>query len=142
MADKPRLRTRATVLAIHAESIEVEACGAGRCANCPGGCNWGGFRGPRRLALQPPSSLRVQVGDQVWIALSRHAMLRAAWWAYGSPLTGLLVGAGLGHLLGGDGSALVGAVCGSILGFMLAARVSRRSWVAPTIESIAAAQPT
>ncbi len=127
----------ARVLAIQSERVEVEACSTGRCAQCPGGCNWGGFRGPRRLLLTLPRDLDLRPGDRVWIALSRRAMLRGAWWAYGLPLLGLLVGAGAGNLLGGDQPALGGGLLGVALGWWLARRLSMRSWSAPKIEAIA-----
>jgi positive regulator of sigma E activity len=127
----------ARVLAIHPARVDVEACSAGRCAQCPGSCNWGGFRGPRRLSLNLPGHLALQPGDQVWIGLSPQAMLRGAWWAYGFPLAGLLVGAGLGNFLAGDKLALGFGALGVGLGWWLARQLSHRFWPIPSIEAMA-----
>ena len=131
------LRTVAEVLAIAGGRAEIQACGASQCANCPGGCNWGGFRGPRRFSLLKPTELALKPGDRVWITLSRASMLRGAGWAYGLPLIGFFVGAAAGNLAGGDGLALGSACMGLGFGWWLARRGSRYRWAEPRIESVA-----
>jgi positive regulator of sigma E activity len=128
------LRTMAEVLAVAGGRVELEACGGGQCANCPGGCNWGGFRGPRRLSLLKPAEAVLVPGDRVWIILSRASMLRGAGWAYGPPLVGFFVGAAVGNFAGGDGLALALAGTGLGLGWWLARRGSRHGWAEPRIE--------
>jgi len=125
----------AEVLAVTAGRVDVQACGGDRCANCPGGCNWGGFRGPRRLSLALPSKTTLAPGDRVWITLSRASMLRAAAWAYGLPFLGFFAGAGVGNLAGGDGAALALACVGLGLGWWLGRQGSRSGWSEPRIES-------
>lgn len=101
--------------------IQVEGGGCGRCHEA-GGC--GGQQltqmfcsTPRQYRVRNP--LGAKPGDQVSIILPAGALSRYATLAYGLPLVGLMGGAVLGEIVGGNGGALLGAAVGALMAFLL-----------------------
>jgi sigma-E factor negative regulatory protein RseC len=85
--------------------------GCGRC-NEEGGCgNTGDSRCDEFIVL---NELNVRSGDHVRIDVPEGAALRAALLAYGLPLTGIVLGAGVGSFIGGSD---LGSVAGALTGF-------------------------
>lgn len=120
---------RATVRALDGEEavVEVEQGGCGRCHE-KGGC--GGQQltqmfcsGPKTYRVDNP--LQAQIGERVTIAISAGSVRRTANLAYGVPLLATLGGAVAGAALGGDASAMLGAILG-LLGALAYVRFSSR----------------
>lgn len=80
-------------------------------------------------------------GDQVRISVGESSLLRSVAWMFLPPSLGMLLGAFLGHGVGGDGIVLASAGAGLCAGFLLA----RRRAPVPTIlierQSVHARQP-
>ncbi len=82
------------------------------CASCKGEgtCGFGGGRRPRRVWVWDPFGVRV--GDAVRVEVSDEGLLAASLVLWGLPLAGLLAGAVVGHLTGGEKRSLGGALLG------------------------------
>lgn len=102
----------------------LSACSG--CGGCQGRCDWlqadpgdGGLRVPTTLFVEPPLP-----GQRVRLCWEAPALLATALRAYGFPLVGLLLGAGLLAFLNsglrlGDAGVLLGALLGTLLGVRL-----------------------
>lgn len=127
--DEQQVTVRGIVRAIEGQEaiIEVEQGGCGRCHE-KGGC--GGQQltqmfcsGPKTYRADNPGGARV--GDNVQVAVAAGAMRRSANLAYGFPVLGLLLGAGVGMPLAGDPGAMLGGVAGMFLAWLFARRRAR-----------------
>ncbi|MCX9158280.1 SoxR reducing system RseC family protein [Niveibacterium sp. 24ML] len=102
--------------------------GCGRCAES-GGCGsdvLGQLFGPRCRTYQAEALHPFAAGSEVEVSVEARAPLIAALLAYGVPLIGLLLGASLGALFGGDAAAAGGAVAGLVLSAIVATAAVRR----------------
>lgn len=94
--------------------VAIAERGCGRCHD-DGGC--GGNNLAQMLCSSPKvykvlNSGNANVGDTVSIVMENGALRRGALAAYGWPLFGLFVGAGLGAVFFGDPGSMVGAGVG------------------------------
>ena len=100
----------------------VEVVSAVRCARCAAGkgCGAGILDGdvrPRRVEAYVRDRLELDVGDQVRIALSPNDLLQAAVTAYGAPLAGAVVFAGIAYLAdSSDLAATLATLTGLVIG--------------------------
>ena len=91
------------------------------CGGCAGNCEvLGSIDRPMRLtrATQDPI---LHVGVEVELVLSEASLLQQAWYGYGWPLLGMLIGAALLNPFGSVAAAL-----GALAGTLAAARISKR----------------
>ena len=99
------------------------------CMSCQSGCGLaevGRFLAQRHSAIALPCEQAVNPGDKVTIVVTEPALLRAGLFAYLMPATLMILGAALATLAGGgDGSAIIGAVAGLMLGFSFIRLVNR-----------------
>ncbi len=85
------------------------------------------------VPLEP--DMTVNVGDQVSLSLASGSLLRATMLAYGMPLAGLLLAAGVALLSErSDGESIVWALAGTLAGFLLARRQLRRDHCLSTLQ--------
>lgn len=104
-------------------SIACPRCAAGK--GCGAGL-LGSGRGMRRVEASVPEGLALAVGDRVAVALMPENLLAAATIAYGLPLAGAVLGAGIGlYLAAGDPGAAAAAAIGLAMG-LVAARLRLR----------------
>lgn len=106
----------------------VEVNSASICARCASGkgCGagiLGNDGGPRRIEAPLIGHFDPHVGDEVRLELAPQSVLRAALVVYGAPLAGVLIAAGVAHLLGFSDARTGLAVA---LGVMFGAFISRR----------------
>jgi sigma-E factor negative regulatory protein RseC len=129
------LETRATVVQLDGRNVLVEADHVSTCEQCSGkGCSSSKlgqlFCGtPRQFQVE--NSINAKVGDDVLVAVAEGVVLRGIGLAYLLPLLLLLAGAALGSLSAGtseqqDGYALMGALLGLVIGFVLSKQISLR----------------
>lgn len=125
------VRVEAVVTRVEGALAWVQAIreegGCGRCHE-PGGCRTGMLNdvlGARCQEYAVDNALAASVGARVWVEVPDGLPLRAAGWAYGLPLLGLLCGAALGQWLGGELSAAGGAGFGLLLAWGLVGRQGR-----------------
>ena len=71
------------------------------------------------------NSIGARVGDTVSIGIPDGAVMKAALHSYLIPLALILGGAAAGMLIGGDGTAILGAVVGLIAGWFGLRRANR-----------------
>lgn len=119
------------------------------CPRCAAGqgCGAGIFAGQggdvsMTAALPPDTSVRV--GDRVTLTLQPGGLLRAAANAYGLPLAGLVLAAGLARALdGAEVESVVWGLCGMLGGFMVARRRRDRclSSLQPRIRGLSSPGP-
>jgi sigma-E factor negative regulatory protein RseC len=99
------------------------------CMSCQSGCGLaevGRFLAQRHSTIALPCEQAVNPGDKVTIVVTELALLRAGLLAYLMPATLMILGAALATLAGGgDGSAIIGAVAGLMLGFSFVRLVNR-----------------
>ena len=83
----------------------------------------GSGKAERQINIRIPAGMSLKAGDQVRLVISSRQLLNAAVLAYGVPLAGLLMAAGVGWLVTGDDrlSALTGAA-GLIAGVWMSRR--------------------
>ncbi len=119
---------RGRVLAAHAPGrLAVELTGQDACPGCRcGRLALGGDK--RRAELVLDGHAAVEVGAEILVAMPAPAVLRAALYLHGTPLLGLLAGAGIAAAAGfGDLGCLAGAVTG-FAGALLVVRRAQRRW--------------
>lgn len=100
-------------------AVACERCAAGRgCgAAMPGG------RRSSRLQVSVPRHLDLRPGDTVKLGLESAVLLRAAWLAYGLPLTAMVAAVAAGSATTGSEA---GAVAFGIAGLLAGAALARR----------------
>lgn len=129
------LETRATVVQLDGYNALVEADHVSSCEQCSGkGCSSSKLgqlfcSTPRQFQVE--NSINAKVGDDVLVAVAEGVVLRGIGLAYLLPLLLLLAGAALGSLSAGapeqqDGYALMGALLGLVIGFVLSKQISLR----------------
>jgi len=124
---------------VSAESPVCARCAAGK------GCGAGlvGATGKaREMTVIVADGVHIAPGDAVSLSLPHASLTRAACYAYGLPLAGLLSGSALAALAGGgEAGALVGGIAGLAAGAMAGRRLgSRRDCISrmrPVISGIA-----
>ncbi len=82
------------------------------------------------MDIAVPRGNSLQVGDRVILALAPARLLRAAWLAYGLPLSGMVGAIAVTTVVldrGSDLAAVVIAMGGLLAGFMLGRRQLRRA---------------
>jgi sigma-E factor negative regulatory protein RseC len=115
--------TQATVVATEGGYARVrpETGGCGRCHE-QGGC---GGQNLAQMFCSTPREFRVLnprgavVGERVTVVVGSGALQRGATRGYVVPLLGLMVGAVAGDTLGGEPTAIAGALAGLALGWYL-----------------------
>ena len=125
---------------VRAGSMVCARCAAGK------GCGAGVFGAggkAREMTVTVADGLRVAPGDPVILSLRDSSLTRAAWYAYGLPLAGLLSASALAALLGADDAAALLSGAAGLAGGLIAGRwLGRRqdcvSRMRPVISAIAA----
>ncbi len=135
----------ATVLAVNDREALVQIADRAACPRCAAGkgCGAGLFAPtgkPVSLTIDIRADLGLGVGDKVELSLAPRDLLRSSLFAYGAPLGGLVIAAGIAYLLVdplGDGLALglctVGLLSGGAVGRMLSARDQCIGKLSPSI---------
>lgn len=128
------IKELATVTAIQARALEVETVSRSTCASCSArsGCGqsllarfFGQSVSANRLwiPLQERLTPQPRVGDRVTLNMREQDLLRATVLLYLMPALFIVVGAVGAHVVSGaEWGAVIGAVSGGVLGFMLARR--------------------
>ncbi|MCC5866952.1 MAG: SoxR reducing system RseC family protein [Gammaproteobacteria bacterium] len=126
MRNDDRLEVVGTVTAADEVSLGVSS-GCPRCDRGEG-CGQGAWFAARSRTwrLSVPTGA-AQVASTVRLTLPATRLLHAAALAYGLPLLGLVTGAVLGQLLGGEFPAVSGSIIGLLAGFALARRLAVRA---------------
>lgn len=135
------LETHAVVVSLDGMEAVVEPHQVDGCALCgkSGGCGARKLSGlfcsqPRQFRL--PNRIGARVGDRVCITLADGVLFRGAMIAYMLPLLLMLLCGMLGNILAGehhaDATALAGALCGLVIGFAVAKRLSSRQQMSLT----------
>lgn len=106
--------------------VEVEAAEA--CARCARGegCGagiWSNRQDAMRLRARLPSGACPLPGSRVDVELCDGGIAHAALLGYGLPLAGLVIGAALGAVTGGDTFTAIGGLLGLLSGILLARRL-------------------
>ncbi len=124
----------ATVMAVHANGVEVACFSKSACGQCKQNSTCGTGLVSKALPGRDhrfviATDLPLAVNQQVRIGIPEQSLLTSALLVYLLPLLLLLGGAGLASIgLGlGDGGTLAGAAIGGSAGFVLASRRARRS---------------
>lgn len=134
------IEMRAIVIQIHGGDASVQPIGTGGCGHCDseGGCGSGTltkvFCGDKPRQFKVRNEVSAKVGDEIQVSIPDGVLLRGAMKMYVLPLILLLAGgiAGVGMAgtgTGRDAYAVVGAVAGLLLGFVLA-KISPKSGLA------------
>lgn len=126
------MRVEAVVTKVEGEQAWVRVSrpegGCGRCQE-PGGCRsdmLAEVLGPRCNEYALDNALHAQAGARVGVEVPDGLPLRAAAWAYGLPLAGLLLGAALGRLAAGsDAASALGSLLGLVLAWLVVGRHGR-----------------
>jgi sigma-E factor negative regulatory protein RseC len=130
----------------------VEVTDRNVCPRCAAGngCGAGIFgvdKEPVSLTVRIDDGVRIASGDQVRLSLAPEDLVRASLYAYGAPLAGLLLAAGLTFLLVDPLSDLLavlvsmaGLLAGGVAGRMLAHRNACVSRISPSIAGLANAE--
>jgi sigma-E factor negative regulatory protein RseC len=139
----------ATVLSVAGNEALVEVTDRNVCPRCAAGngCGAGIFgvdKDPVSLTVRIDDGVRIATGDQVRLSLAPADLVRASIYAYGAPLAGLLLAAGLAYWLvdplGDLMAALVsisGLLGGGVAGRILAHRHACVSRISPSIAGLA-----
>ena len=142
----------ATVLSVAGNVALVEVTDRNVCPRCAAGngCGAGIFgidKDPVSLTVRVDDGVRIVTGDQVRLSLAPADLVRASLYAYGAPLTGLLLAAGLAFLLVDPLSdqlavlvSIAGLLGGGVAGRMLAYRDACVSRISPSIAGIASVE--
>lgn len=112
-----QVQAEGIVITQEAGLARVKVQRSGGCGRCheEGGC--GNSAESRCDEFVVLDALDARPGDRVRIEIPEGVALRAALLAYGLPLAGVLIGAGLGYVLyGSDLAGVAGAVAGFIAG--------------------------
>ncbi len=124
----------ATVMAVHANGVEVACFSKSACGQCKQNSTCGTGLVSKALPGRDhrfviATDLPLAVNQQVRIGIPEQSLLTSALLVYLLPLLLLLGGAGLASIgLGlGDGGTLAGAAIGGSAGFVLASRRARGS---------------
>jgi sigma-E factor negative regulatory protein RseC len=120
-------RTNGRIFALDGTSATVEVDTRLSCPRCASGngCGAALLQGEQRtvqLQIDLPPGITPSVGDTIGLAISPVYLLNAALIAYGLPLIGMVLFAGLSRWVTGDGSELVSiaaAVAGLVVGLLL-----------------------
>ncbi|MFP2768765.1 SoxR reducing system RseC family protein [Oceanisphaera sp. KMM 10153] len=119
----------ATVLAVHADGVEVVCFSKSACGQCKQNSRCGTGLVSKALPGRDhrfviATDLPLVVDQQVRIGIPEQSLISSALLVYLLPLLLLLGGAGLASVgLGlGDGGTLAGAAIGGVCGFVLASR--------------------
>ena len=106
----------ARVISVFGGMARVSVASPVACARCEAGRGCGGGllgtgKAERQIDIRIPAGMSLKAGDQIRLVISSRQLLNAAVLAYGVPLAGLLMAAGVGWLVTGDDrlSALAGA---------------------------------
>ncbi len=124
------IEERAVILSLQSEptqtettaTLEIErktACGlCGQTRGC-GNSIWGKLFGHQTTAFKAHNRINAKVGDSVIVGINEKALLKSALLLYILPLVTLFIGAILAsQLWHSDGSAMLGAVTGLVLGLL------------------------
>lgn len=101
--------------------VRMEQSGCGRC-NESGGC---GGNTLARMFCGAPRSFRVlnpgklAIAASVVVAVDENALRRSVLLCYGLPLLALFVGAISGSAISGENGAIIGAMCGLLLSWLV-----------------------
>ena len=125
------IEMRAIVIQLDGREASVQPVGTGGCGHCDseGGCGSGTltkvFCGDKPRQFKVRNEVNAGIGDEIQVSIPDGVLLRGAIKMYVLPLilllAGGIAGAGLaGDGAGGDAYAVVGAVLGLLLGFVLA----------------------
>lgn len=140
----------ATVISIAGGQAIVEVADRSVCPRCAAGkgCGAGIFGSTQEaisLTVNVADNLKIEAGDRVTLSLAAAGLVQAALFAYGAPLLGLLLAAGLAYLLVvplTDSIAAVisafGLLAGAIAGRILAQRSGCVNQLSPSINGHAA----
>lgn len=112
--------------------VQDRQTGCGRCHE-PGGC--GGtllsqMRPHKERSYRVLNSIDAAIGDRVVVTIPDGALWRASFTIYLLPLLGVLAGAALGSLWGGESAAIVGSLLGLGAGILVLKRSESRANVA------------
>lgn len=129
------LETRARIIKIDGEKALIQADPGLGCEQCKGkGCGSSKLgqlfcSTPRQFQVE--NSIHAKLGDDVVVAVAEGVVLRGIGLVYVLPLLLMLVGALLGSVSISDagqhdGYAVIGALLGLLIGFVLAKRISVR----------------
>lgn len=142
----------ATVISIVDGRARVEMADRSACPRCAAGKGCGaGMPGSTRsavaLTVRVAEGLTVAAGDRVTLSLAPADLVRAALFAYGAPLAGLLLFSGSAYLLIDPladalalGFAIFGLLTGGFTGHALARRDGCVSQMSPSISGFAGSQ--
>lgn len=130
------LETRAIVVQVDGQCALVQADQGNGCGQCNGkGCGTSKLSKlfcskPRQFQVDNP--IKANVGDEVIVSIAKGVVLRGIGLVYALPLLLLLAGAMLGNFLVKypamrDGHAAVGALCGLVVGFVVAKWILSRA---------------
>lgn len=122
------IEERAIILSLDNQSddatatLEIErktACGlCGQTRGC-GNSIWGKLFAHQSTAFKARNSIHAKVGDSVIVGINEKALLKSALLLYMVPLGTLLIGALLAtQVKASDGSAMLGALAGLLVGFL------------------------
>jgi sigma-E factor negative regulatory protein RseC len=124
------IEERAVILSLQSEptqtettaTLEIErktACGlCGQTRGC-GNSIWGKLLGHQTTAFKAQNRINAKVGDSVIVGINEKALLKSALLLYILPLVTLFIGAILAsQLWHSDGSTMLGAVAGLVLGLL------------------------
>lgn len=98
------IEEQATVTQLHLHSVTVESHIKSTCSQCQqvDSCGSGQVAKAlphKKLSLEIPTALKLNIDDQVIIAIPEKYLLRTAWQVYLWPLIGLIFAAGIGQLM-------------------------------------------
>ena len=125
------IEMRAIVIQLDGRDASVQPVGTGGCGHCDseGGCGSGTltkvFCGDKPRQFKVRNEVNARIGDEIQVSIPDGVLLRGAIKMYVLPLLLLLAGGIAGVGMAGDGAgrdayAVVGAVLGLLLGFVLA----------------------
>lgn len=133
------IEQKATVVAIEADRIWVEAQRQSTCGSCQvrQGCGTGLLAkhvGKRFNRIAVPNNKTVVVGQQVTVAIPEDALLQGAFLMYLLPLIAMFAGAGLARWLAWPEPLQIAAGLAALLAgfFWVASRLKRKNAVIAT----------
>ena len=87
--------------------VACQRCADGR--GCGAGL-LGADDGPRQVRLKAPQGMTLRAGDRVRLVIAPRQLLRAAWLAYGLPLSGLVLSVAIAVAVGVTDELTAGVV--------------------------------